>query len=525
MLKRREAAHILENIVGCDNFSEDPAIIASYTFHMSLVQDDKDWFDTVKMGAVILPGSVEEVQAITKVCNRYKINFKALSTGVGGPHPCPSKEGSLQLDMRRMNRILKIDADNGYAVIEPYVSAIEFVKELWKVGLTFHIIGAGAQHSVLASVTNMEGVGSSSLTASTNDRNSLGEEWVTPTGEVVRWGLVDESKAGHPGPGLHGITRGASGPSGCLGVWTKVAVKLYPWPGPASFEITGKHPTRGYKIPPNFKVYHLALATPQKMADIVYKIAEAKVAYHVWSYPIIYHVSKWMVDTNDEHVELWKKMEAAGILPQSTNPLSVVLAAFSRKELDFKVKVLEDIIAEEGAKKLLADFMTEHDNERFLAAHLTQSKQCNRMRLGMGGANTLIQVGAFDGEMKIKDPYEAMIKKYTQRGVLTDSGGSSFWGGPHEQSGWGHSEYVTFSHLGEVRLASPGVIEGQTESCNEITEHLIKEKLLFAGINPARPTDDVKLSQYLDNYYEYKRKIKKAMDPNGVADPSFYPAD
>ncbi len=113
---------------------------------------------------------------------------------------------------------------------EPYVTARELQAEAMKVGLTCHVIGAGCQHSVLASSTSGWGMGVTSNTMSHNSRNLLGFEWVLPSGEVIRVGPVEEGSFGDPGPGLRGCIRGYCGHTGGIGVFTKVAVKLYPWP-------------------------------------------------------------------------------------------------------------------------------------------------------------------------------------------------------------------------------------------------------------------------------------------------------
>ena len=107
-----------EDIVGPENICGDPAIMPSY--HCS------------EIGAVILPKDTEEVQAIVKLCNRYKIDFTAMSTGFTG---CHMPKGSIYLDLRRMNHIIEINEKNMYAVVEPYVTSAELQAELMKRGL------------------------------------------------------------------------------------------------------------------------------------------------------------------------------------------------------------------------------------------------------------------------------------------------------------------------------------------------------------------------------------------------------
>ena len=83
MALSREKFRELEEFVGPDYISDDPALLDSYVYPMastSLHQGPS--YDTVtpRGQAVLLPGSVEEVQAIVKVCNKYRIRFKASST-------------------------------------------------------------------------------------------------------------------------------------------------------------------------------------------------------------------------------------------------------------------------------------------------------------------------------------------------------------------------------------------------------------------------------------------------------------
>ena len=64
-----------------------------------------------------MPGSTEEVQAIVRLCNQYKIKYKASSTFWSG-QGYPSDDDTIQLYMRRMDRILEIDEKNMYAVVD-----------------------------------------------------------------------------------------------------------------------------------------------------------------------------------------------------------------------------------------------------------------------------------------------------------------------------------------------------------------------------------------------------------------------
>ncbi len=522
MLESREAAKILEDIVGEDNFSEDPAIISSYTFapggSPSKLEAGKDLFD-IDLGGVILPGSTEEVQAIVKVCNRYKIVYKALSTGMFHVLGASVKKGLLRVDMRRMNRIVKLDDKNMYAVVEPYVSGIVLEVEAMKKGLICHIIGAGSHTSPLASVTSAWGHGHSAYTTSHSGRICLGAEWVLPTGEVVRWGPVEEGKTAHPGPGLSGMYRGGHGAFGALGIFTKVAIKLDPWPGPPHLEKTGRNPTPGFKIPDNMKVYLLAFPDEEKLADAVYKLTNAQIAYHIWHHPLFMHPQRWMSESNDGHYEVWEKLRGAGMIEKSLNELTLIIAAHSKKELKYKEKVMEDIMRETGAEEFLPGFLSDHDMERFLCAQICVHKPATEFRIGAGDlAGGWGQILTWDDQMTPKKALRKLHREYNTRGILNDVAGESCWGGPMEQRALGHTEYVHFTDPRNLELR-----KAQSNFPVEAVELAIKENLLGTGpIALTRIELEEKVSKHLGNYLVYKKAIKKALDPNDVSESSCY---
>ncbi len=74
--------------------------------------------------AAIAPANVEEVQRILAVCNRYKTPVWPISTGknFGYGSAAPATRGQIVLDLKRMNRIIEVDADLCTALVEPGVT-------------------------------------------------------------------------------------------------------------------------------------------------------------------------------------------------------------------------------------------------------------------------------------------------------------------------------------------------------------------------------------------------------------------
>ena len=119
----RDAYRAIEDIVGPDNVTDDPALLDSYAFEVmaETIRPNQSHF-MPRPWATVMPGSTEEVQAVTKVCNKYKIKLKPISTGwYHWAAPLTDNEPTVQFDLRRMNRILEIDEKNRFAIIEPYV--------------------------------------------------------------------------------------------------------------------------------------------------------------------------------------------------------------------------------------------------------------------------------------------------------------------------------------------------------------------------------------------------------------------
>jgi FAD/FMN-containing dehydrogenase len=198
------------------------AVLDCYAFQSLENQGTMPW--VVRPVVVALPVSTEEVQALVRICNRQGLKYKAFSTGWGAW--CgPTTDNVVQIDLRRMNRILEIDEKNMYAVVEPYVCGAQLQAEAMKVGLNTHIIGAGPNCSPLASATSGWGVGHDGIYMSYSPRNLLGLEWVQPTGEILRLGAPGSGKGWFcgdgPGPSLRGTMRGYFGALSGMGVFTK----------------------------------------------------------------------------------------------------------------------------------------------------------------------------------------------------------------------------------------------------------------------------------------------------------------
>src|SRR5277367_1080591 len=70
--------------------------------------------------AAVAPEAVEQVQAIVRIANTYRIPLWTISTGknLGYGGSAPLLDGSVVLDLKRMDRILEVNDKDHYALVE-----------------------------------------------------------------------------------------------------------------------------------------------------------------------------------------------------------------------------------------------------------------------------------------------------------------------------------------------------------------------------------------------------------------------
>jgi 4-cresol dehydrogenase (hydroxylating) len=89
-------------------------------------------WDDHAASAVVLPETVEEVQAIVRIANEQRVPLWTSSQGrnnaYGGPEPVV--RGSVLVSLRRMNRVLEVNEELAYALVEPGVRFFDIHEHL-----------------------------------------------------------------------------------------------------------------------------------------------------------------------------------------------------------------------------------------------------------------------------------------------------------------------------------------------------------------------------------------------------------
>jgi (+)-pinoresinol hydroxylase len=140
--------------------------------------------------AAVAPANVEQVQQIVRIANKYRIPLYPISTGrnltYGGS--APTLSGSVVVDLKRMNRILEVNEDRHFAVVEPGVSYFDLYNYIKERGLKVMLdvpdpgwgspIGNSLDH----------GVGYTMAPFRDHFGSHCGMEVVTAEGDVIRTG-------------------------------------------------------------------------------------------------------------------------------------------------------------------------------------------------------------------------------------------------------------------------------------------------------------------------------------------------
>ena len=535
MALSREAYRALEDIVGPKFISEDPAIMDSYAYQWlaETVRPDYSKF-MPRPEAALLPDNAQEVQKIVKACNKYKVKIKPYSTGWYF-YGAPRTEGVIQIDLRRMDRILDLDEKNMVAVIEPYVIASTLQVEAMKVGLNCTVTGAGASCSILAGATSYFGTGGSAIFTGELKECLLGVEWVMPNGEFLRTGTVGSGIGWFcgegPGPSMRGIVRGAFGARGGLGVYTKCAIKLSPWPGPTQIPVVGTVPAYRSDLSKNFRAYTIAFPDWDNYFEAYYKLYDSEIAYFAHrQWPMIgtdLGPAFWMLYQDptkslDEIEKFMKKREVQEFADDQRRAFSIILVGMSPRDMEYKEKALDILLAETKGWKVKK--WLEPEMEQFALLYLLKLGKKNLNFVYNGGwIGNFMQSGTPDFVKKYRQLAEDVTEPYQAKGLMVDCGADSMMGtvGSINGGGAGGLEQFGFYDVAD-KESTQAIIDWMEECLKEEAKHGIPpgKEGMYRAVGKTHEQLQPDLAKQPE-IHTWQRKIKQAVDPNNLGDPMY----
>lgn len=175
-------------------------------------------------GVVVLPDTVEQVQAILKLCHRYKTPVvpRGAGTGLSGG-ALPLAQGVL-LSLTKFNRILALDPVNRTATVEPGVRNLAISEAVAGYGLYYAPDPSSQIACTIGGNVAENSGGVHCLKYGLTVHNVLGLKVLTLTGDLLEIGgqCLDS-----PGYDLLALITGSEG---LLGVVVEVTIKLLPKP-------------------------------------------------------------------------------------------------------------------------------------------------------------------------------------------------------------------------------------------------------------------------------------------------------
>lgn len=202
-----------------EKVKDDELVLVTYASDISPVPAQKPSF-------VVFPENRDDVVAVLRTANEYKIPITVMSGGVNVVGACiPVKDG-IVIDLRRMDRIIEINTDSGYAVVEPGVNFDRFSAALAEKGFRCAIPTAPGGASPLGNYISRP---SNSL-ANRHLDAVQDLEVVLPDGTFFNTGSSQFPDVGSqlrygPFPDLAGLLMCSYG---TFGVITKAALRIYP---------------------------------------------------------------------------------------------------------------------------------------------------------------------------------------------------------------------------------------------------------------------------------------------------------
>ena len=470
--------------IGAEKVKEDEAILVSYGFDSSIAPFQKP-------SLVVLPESTDDVKAVLMTANREKIPVTVMAAGVNVGGMCVPSEGGIVLDFRNMSRILEINTDSGYAVIEPGVIFDRFTAALNEVGFKCHVPTAPGGATPLGNYLLQP---SGSL-ANRHYDSIIDLEVVLPDGLVFNTGSAaypsKNSKPYRrygPFPDVAGLLTCAYG---TLGIITRASVRIYP---------------KNESTRVNLTAFDDYASAEKFVQDIVHaNIPEHAIIWN-WQFYKSYDIS--FEDVSHPHVppELYDDPRTS---PEDL-PYNIVTTLMSgyTEMMDAAESTCGKVAEKYGGRSLSWEELEEKSpgaarswKEFYLDHH--QPRMEHNKKYGLGRYAAWIAIAEPKDIIEI-EPWA--VQKMHELGAAP----VMYYSQPFD-----FGRCMFFRMFSFYDPQNQEVLDKVKDTYTEMYNTILEKY----GATPERYRRDPSMIQQLGNYYEVLKRIKKAVDPNNILNP------
>jgi len=183
----------------------------------------ESYHDPAAPDIVCYPHSTEEVSEIVKISAQHQLPIVPFGAGTSVEGQVHAIRGGITIDMREMNRVLRLSVADCDVTVEAGITRLHLVSALNNTGLTF-FIDPGAD-ATIGGMASTRASGTTAVKYGTMRENVLGLTAVLADGQIIHTGSrARKSSAGYD------LTHLFVGSEGTLGVITEVTLRLHPLP-------------------------------------------------------------------------------------------------------------------------------------------------------------------------------------------------------------------------------------------------------------------------------------------------------
>ncbi|MCX7780276.1 MAG: FAD-binding oxidoreductase [Negativicutes bacterium] len=210
----------LTQIIGPKNITTDPEKLEQYS------HDEESDTQYHKMPEVVLfPENTEQVAEIMKVADQELIPVVARGAGTGLACAAVPIYGGIVLSFEKMNRILEVNAENMYMIVEPGVRTDDIQAAAAKAGLFYAGDPCSGDSCFIGGNVATNAGGNRAVKYGTTRDQVYAIKMVTAQGEIVDLGgRLAKNSTGY------NLEQLIIGSEGTLGLITEITLKLAPQP-------------------------------------------------------------------------------------------------------------------------------------------------------------------------------------------------------------------------------------------------------------------------------------------------------